>query len=248
VLIDGDNVPDAAFFNLQLRLDDTNRDAVFRWKARNHINGLTYGNGGLSCWTREFVERMQTHEATDGRAETVVEFCFDPKYIPMHDCYSTTYPNGTPFQAWRAGFREGVKMCLDRGARPTLKEFEQRVHSRNYDNLCVWQSVGRDVENGDWAILGARHGTYKTMLTDWDYTQVQWFDNLKEIWEAEVKYTNPTDDIMAYGQELRKRLGLPIVDMYAEQSAFFKHHYSKSQKNLGTTVTEMQVIRKQEGW
>ena len=248
VLIDGDNVPDAAFFNLQLHLDDTNRDAVFRWKARNYINGLMYGNGGLSCWTREFVENMRTHEATDGRAETVVEFCFDPKYIPMHDCYSTTYPNASPYQAWRAGFREGVKMCLDRGARPTLKEFEQRVHSRNYDNLCIWQSIGCDVENGDWAILGARHGTYKTMLTDWDYTQVQWFDNLKNIWDTEVKDRDPVIDIKSYGEELRNRLGLPIVDMAAEQSAFFKHHYTKSQKNLGTTVTEMQVIRKLEGW
>jgi hypothetical protein len=139
-------------------------------------------------------------------------------------------------------------MCLDRGARPTLKEFEQRVHSRNYDNLCVWQSVGCDVENGDWAILGARYGTYKTMLTDWDYTQVQWFDNLKNIWDTEVKDRDPVIDIKSYGEELRNRLGLPIVDMAAEQSAFFKHHYTKSQKNLGTTVTEMQVIRKLEGW
>ena len=61
VLIDGDNIPDAEFFNLQLTLDDTNNNCVFRWKARNHINGLMYGNGGLSCWTKEFVYAMRTH-------------------------------------------------------------------------------------------------------------------------------------------------------------------------------------------
>ncbi len=61
VLIDGDNLPDEKFFNLTLTLDETNRDHVFRWRARNHINGLMYGNGGLSCWTREFVENMRTH-------------------------------------------------------------------------------------------------------------------------------------------------------------------------------------------
>ena len=98
VLIDGDNIPDPAFFNLQLSLNDNNRNNVFRWKARNHINGLMYGNGGVSCWTKDFVNNMKTHENTDGRDETIVEFCFDPRYIAMHDCYSTTYPNGTPFK------------------------------------------------------------------------------------------------------------------------------------------------------
>jgi hypothetical protein len=247
VLIDGDNTPDPEFFNLQLRLDDSNRDNVFRWKARNHINGLTYGNGGLSCWTKDFVNSMRTHEATDGRDETVVEFCFDPKYTPMNDCYSTTYPNQSPFQAWRAGFREGVKMCLNRGAKPTLQEFEQRVHQRNYDNLCIWQSVGADVENGEWAILGARTGTYMTMLTDWDYTEVQDFDCLKRIW-GNVESCNVESNSKEHGIRLRQRLGLPIVDMNVEQSAFFKHHYSKSQKNLGATVSEIDIIRKIEGW
>lgn len=248
VLIDGDNVPDPEFFNLQLRLDDTNRDAVFRWKARNHINGLMYGNGGISCWTKDFVNNMRTHENTDGTDETLVEFCFHPKYIAMHDCYSTTYPNGSAFQAWRAGFREGVKMCLDRGARPTLENFEKNMNARNYDNLCIWQTVGKDVENGEWSILGARHGTVKTMLTDWDYTQVQSFDALQAIWDTEIKYIDLAVDIVEYGEQLKTRLGLSITDMSADHSAFFKYHYNKSQKNLGATVTEMQIIRNIEGW
>jgi hypothetical protein len=46
------------------------------------------------------------------------------------------------------------------------------------------------------------------------------------------------------GETLRTRLGLPIVDMTEEQSKFFKYHYSKMEKNLGTTVTEMEVIKK----
>jgi hypothetical protein len=179
ILIDGDNLPDPDFFNLRLELNEQNKDCVFRWKARNIINGLMYGNGGISCWTKEFVRNMRTHEATDGRDETQVEFCFDPKYWAMHDCYSTTYPNATPFQAWRAGFREGVKMCLDRGKRPSLLEFEQRVYQRNYDHLTIWHNVGSDVENGEWAIYGSRLGTYLTMLTEWDYKEVQNFDRLR---------------------------------------------------------------------
>ena len=163
ILIDGDNVPDPEFFNLQLALDATNDSCVFRWRARNAVNGLMYGNGGMSSWTREFIYAMRTHEATDGSAENDVEFCFYPNYWAMNDCYSTTYPNATPYQAWRAGFREGVKMALDRGAKISMQEFEGRVNTRNYDNLCIWQSVGSDAEHGFWAIYGARLGTYMMM-------------------------------------------------------------------------------------
>jgi hypothetical protein len=239
VLIDGDNIPDPAFFNLQLVLDNISSNKVFRWRAKNQINGLQYGNGGLSCWTKEFIENMQTHEASDGSAANDVEFCFYPNYWAMSDCYSTTYPNATPFQAWRAGFREGVKMCLDRGAKPPMEEFERRVHSRNYDNLCIWQTVGADVENGFWAILGARQGTYLTMLEDqWDYKQVQNFDALEKLWNEYESINEPIDHCNHLGDVLRTRLGLPIVDMNPDESKFFKHHYKSNFKNQGIMVRE----------
>jgi len=236
ILIDGDNIPDPSFFNLQLQLDSSNNDCVFRWKARNAINGLMYGNGGISCWTKDFVRNMRTHEATDGTAENDVEFCFYPNYWAMNDCYSTTYPNATAFQAWRAGFREGVKMCLDRGTKPSLEEFEKRVHNRNYDHLCIWQSVGADVEHGFWAIYGARLGTYMTMLRDWDYKLVQDFDHLARLWESFSR--DDVDCCNRVGETLRTQLGLPIVDMDPDESRFFKHHYKSQFSNKGPMIRE----------
>ena len=81
IVIDGDNMPDSEFFNQQLYIHN---DGQFRWKALNHINGLMYGNGGLSCWTKAFVNNMQTHEASDGSDDTAVEFCFHDDYYAMH--------------------------------------------------------------------------------------------------------------------------------------------------------------------
>ena len=237
VLIDGDNLPDPEFFNLQLTLDDTNRDVVFRWKARNHINGLMYGNGGMSCWTKDFVNNMRTHEASDGADDTAVEFCFDPRYWAMNDCYSTTYPNQSPYQAWRAGFREGVKMCLDRGAKPSLQEFERRVHARNYDHLSIWHNVGMDVENGDWAMYGAKLGTYMTMITDWDYREVQDFDALNRIWNQN-KVLNLVEECSEMSHTLSVKLGLPAPHFTADQSRFFKHHYKSVFKNRGPMSRE----------
>lgn len=248
VLIDGDNLPDPAFFNQTLHFpSEEYENAVFRWRARNHVNGLMYGNGGLSSWTREFVNTMQTHEASQGHDETDVEFCFDPRYWPMYDCYSTTYPNGSAFQAWRAGFREGVKMCLDRGRKPTTAEFSERVHKRNLDNLTIWHNVGADAEYGEWAIAGARQGTYMTMLTNWDHKQVQWFDALAELWET-VKDGQPRLLSNRLAEDLHTQLGLPMAILEAEQSAFFKQHYRSNWHNQGIMTREIDVIRQQEGW
>ena len=248
ILIDGDNMPDPAFFNQTLDLGRPDYDrAVFRWRARNHVNGLMYGNGGMSSWTRDFVQRMRSHENTDGRDETVVEFCFDPLYWAMYDCYSTTYPNGSAFHAWRAGFREGVKMCLNKGARPTVAEFRDRVHQRNLDHLTIWHNVGTDVEHGEWAIAGARQGTYMTMLTDWDYREVQWFDALEELWKT-LADLGPEDVMEQYAGSLQQQLDLPMNMLSVEQSRFFKHHYRSNWHNQGIMIREIDVIRQQEKW
>ena len=248
ILIDGDNMPDPKFFNQTLEFPTADYDsAVFRWRARNAINGLMYGNGGLSSWTKTFVNNMLTHEATDGRTETQVEFCFDPLYWAMHDCYSTTYPNGSAFHAWRAGFREGVKMCLNRGAKPTAEEFKDRVHQRNLDHLTIWHNIGADVDHGYWSMAGARMGTYMTMLTNWDHTQVQSFDALAELWKT-VESSDPRLLAGRVAEDLDQQLDLPMAMLEAEQSKFFKHHYRSNWHNEGIMVREIDVIRAQEGW
>ena len=246
ILIDGDNIPDDNFFDLTLSIDDASEDCVFRWKARNTINGLMYGNGGISCWTKDFIYNMKTHENTDGSPENDVEFCFYPNYIPMWDCYSTTYPNATPFQAWRAGFREGVKMCLDRGRKPTLEDF--KINNRNLNNLTIWHNVGRDVENGIYAILGARMGTYMLMLNpSWDYKEVQNFDALKLIYDT-IDGHNPEQVAARIAPELSTQLDLPMVMLDENTSKFFKRHYLNDRRNKGIMIREMDVIRQQEGW
>jgi hypothetical protein len=254
ILIDGDNMPDEDFFNIQLDFtgkDEKFKQAQFRWKAVNSVNGLRYGNGGMSSWTKTYVREMKTHEhQTEGDESRIADFCLDSKdnlYWAMHDCYSTTYPNMTPFQAWRAGFREGVKMCLNRGKVPSVDEFKETVASRNLNNLTVWHNVGMDVENGDWAMYGARLGTYMTLLTDWNAHDVQWFDNYIELWEK-YKFDSPEREAETIGDSLKDKLGLPMCMLNSEQSKFFKRHYNADKHNLGPLVTEMDVIRKIEGW
>jgi hypothetical protein len=230
ITVDADNIIDSKFFAQNIELTDENKDYVFSWCGKNAINGLIYGNGGLKCWTKDFVLNMKTHENSDPNdSESVVEFCFDPRYYQMNECYSTSYINGSPFQAWRAGFREGVKMSLDRGDKAVDIK---RVWWQNYHRLLIWCNVGADVKNGIWAMYGARLGCYLTSCTDWDYTQVRDFEYLTEYWKTHVEHIDVDDELEGIGNNLRQNLNLEIAEFNSDASKFFKLVYQNTPRIL----------------
>ncbi len=231
VTVDGDNTVRQDFINQVLDFDEHTdlASSVISWCGRNTINGLLYGNGGLKCWPREFVLNMKTHENADpDNPHAQVDFCWDVKYIQQNSCYSDVHNNETPHQAWRAGFREGVKMALDRGVKPSHEEF-LNGHWKNLHRLWIWLMIGADVKNGHWAIAGAREGLVKTMLTDWDYVNVRDFDHLNELWEEKDQMSEDVlrQEILNYGNDLIDKLGIPIAvqPLNKEQSQFFKVVY-----------------------
>lgn len=230
ILVDGDNLLDESFLSEQLTITDKNKDAQFRWRSRNEVNGLYYGNGGVSSWTKTFVRNMRTHEASRGDPHTAIEFCFDPLYWAMHNCYSTTYPNYTPKQAWRAGFREGVKLCTRSGMRPPSREkFREWVWPRNFQTLQIWQTIGRDAPNGWWAIYGARCGTHYLMNEGWDYHLVQDFDVLEQLWE---KHSGDDETVSRdIAKDLNRWLGTEIVELDESVSKFFKNYIANRWRN-----------------
>jgi hypothetical protein len=231
ILIDGDNMPNEDFFNIQL--DFTNKDpsfkkAQFRWKAVNSVNGLRYGNGGMSSWTKEYVANMKTHEhQTEGDVSRIADFCMggnDNLYWAMYNCYSTTHPNYTPFQAWRAGFREGVKLSLDQGKKVSSLS---QLWEGNLRRLGIWMMAGMDMPNGNWAILGAREGCHLTNFTEWDPINVRDFAYLNAHWETKYNRFSDTDVIdtinaYEYIFELNELdIGKPFD---IKQSKFFKFY------------------------
>ena len=216
ITVDADNVVDPKFFNQSV--DDS--DKQYSWCGKNNINGLVYGNGGLKCWTKDFVLGMQTHEAAN-TAESQVDFCWNSQYQQMANLYSVSYINSTPLQAWRAGFREGVKMTLNNGVKQELVDIKKQIVRRNYQRLLIWQTIGSDVDQGLWAIYGARLGCYMTNCTSWDHTQVRDFDYLNKLFEEKFKH-DPLEQIQQLGKILRDRLRLPLSFFDPVQSKFFK--------------------------
>jgi hypothetical protein len=229
ITVDADNIVDPAFFQQEVDYETLGLtpDHVFSWCGKVYVNGLMYGNGGLKMWTRKFVHNMKTHEhSEDGDERGKVEFCFDDKYYQFNENFSISYTNETPWQAWRAGFREGVKMSLDQGARATDIK---KVWWQNFDRLKIWCSVGSDVENGNWSVLGARQGLYMTMCTDWDYAQVRDFEYLNTFWkQLKITEENLSEEIQELGDKIRLELDIDIAELDAAGSKFFKSVYNNT--------------------
>jgi hypothetical protein len=230
VTVDGDTIVDPKFMQVELDLDKLNvdDDYQFSWCGKIEANGLMYGNGSLKMWTKDFVKNMKTHENTDGTDETSIEFCYFDNYYQLNENYSTSIITSTPHQAWRAGFREGVKMSLDRG-KPI--EDINTLWWQNKHRLYIWQMVGCDIPNGIWAVYGARLGTYMNMCTEWDHTQTRDFTYLNNLWK-EHESIDVAEECKELGKKLINELDLPIavVPFDKLQSEFFKTVYLNSDR------------------
>ncbi len=238
ITVDADNIVDPSFFDLDLNMDDP-KIQVYGWCGRNKINGLRYGNGGLKIWKRDFVLNMRTHEnAESDRAQ--VDFCREDGYKNFPRVYSDSIITGSPFQAWRAGFREGVKMTLLDGVRVPPMEIKERIWWHNIHRLRMWSTVGSHEENGLYAVYGARLGTWLANCTDWNYVEVRDFEILRGIWNQygkpyeDVKGEGLVEEIQSLGEKIKNQLGLDWIWLDPKQSKYTLDLYDET-INLGLT-------------
>jgi hypothetical protein len=261
ITIDADNIVREDFLNIQLDLNKIGQNDVISWAGKNVVNGLVYGNGGIKCWPKHVVEQMKSHEDSD-TAEAQVDFCWNINYIQMNNVYSDVMNNATPYQAYRAGFREGVKLGLQRGVPINPKKFREHIHYKNYQRLLVWCSVGEDVLNGEWAMYGTRLGCYLTNMKrdEFDFVNVrdfEWHDNYwnsivapqfagndkqchksNYIWDT----TKLKKETINLGMALRQELNLELAELGEWGSKFFKATYVNPNR-LGPMIKEDQVLK-----
>jgi hypothetical protein len=226
VTVDADNLVNTNFFNLDLDIENDNVQ-VYSWLGKNIINGLQYGNGGLKIWKKDFILNMKSHEASDNdRAR--VDFCWEDGYKQFMTCYSDVIITGSPFQAWRAGFREGVKMTLHDGLRVPAAEIKERVWWHNLHRLRMWSTVGSHIEYGNYAVHGARLGQWMTNCTNWNYVDVRDFEILKNIYNENVKHDSIEDDIKDLGEKIKLELGFNYPYLSPAQSQYTVDLYNET--------------------
>lgn len=218
VTIDGDNwVNDGTF---EYQLDDTNiEDVCFSFKSRNVINNLEYGNGGIKVWDRDTFLSSKTHENSN-----TTDFYWDIRYWQIDYHASTTVNNCTPYQAWRAGYREGIKMSYIDASPPDdfIKQWKN-IFRFNLSRLSVWCSVGRDIDNGIWAMLGARQAISDLISKNVEHTWINDYKWFIEKWN-QISTVNPDEVARSLRDELDS-LGFYIPEMDAQTSSWFRMVY-----------------------
>lgn len=239
VTVDADNIVLPSFFDVTVELDpvlDSNR--CFSWNGVNMINGLMYGNGGLKLWSKKFASNMRSHELSD--TADAVDFCWESDYTQVYATYSEVWNNCSPYQAFRVGFREGVKLALDRGQRVPPEKMKSVLHDANLRNLRIWTSVGSDVDNGIWAIAGARAGLLAMCDMTWDFSVVRDYAWFFEYWKDgfEKRYnvektatgyswdrTKLSGDISWMSVELKEKTKMSFPFLDADTSEFFRETF-----------------------
>ncbi len=173
-VIDADNIVHPDFdFSFRWRRADERQDRVAVWKARNNVNGLEYGYGGIKLLPRRVVLEMPNN---------IVDFTtsISDHFFPMGEVASTTVINSSPFEAWKAGFRECVKLSSGIIKNGKTEENESR--------LAHWMSITHDENHEQHCINGATLGCHYVTdnaddpkalakINDWEWLQARFTRN-----------------------------------------------------------------------
>jgi hypothetical protein len=119
-------------------------DEIVVWSARNPINGLESGHGGIKLLPTVLAQQALSY------AEVDVSFSISDSMRFVRKVASEHRFNGSPFETWRTAFRECAKLAS--GA--VLRQ-DQRLRNLL---LSTWFSTLADAEFAYWCLLGARQG------------------------------------------------------------------------------------------
>lgn len=133
-------------FNPNFRVGLYDAEYVHLWYARNPINALEYGWGGVKLFSKR--KLLGTSAMT---LDMTTEF---PLKI-MEEVVSITHFNASAMSAWRSGFREAYKLSV---MAETATDPRQALDAM--ERLDVWTTRGLDRPNGYWAVKGANDGKH----------------------------------------------------------------------------------------
>lgn len=117
------------------RVADWDAEYVHLWYARNPVNGLEYGWGGIKLFPKTLFNNL-----SEQRLDMTTTF---PLKV-QEEVASITHFDTTPYETWRSAFREAVKLTV-------------KTDDDSKARLATWMNVGRG-PNGAWSIRGAVEG------------------------------------------------------------------------------------------
>ena len=241
-VIDGDNKVIDSRLDRVIPASDCQDQWVLSWSSMNPVNGLAYGNGGLKLWPADVALQMNSHENADSEDDQT-DYCFIADYFLVDDYVTETIMNSNVTQAFRAGFREGVKMSLAWGKQVELNHdnFESMLGRQNRKRLKIWCEIGEDSNYGIWGILGARMGLKMNVVDQFDYDKINSYEWIDQCLQDEIlqPLSLKIDDIEAQrwsrkaidgalenlASEINRKIPLQIQNHTIEESLNFKREF-----------------------
>ena len=130
-------------FHFDYVVPDHQIDHVHVWRAKNPINGLEYGYGGIKLFPRQLTIDMDTTKSD-------MTTSISEHFIAVDEVANITAFNTSPFETWKGAFRECAKLSSRTITRQKNEETEQRLNT--------WCTKGGERRYGDFAIAGANAG------------------------------------------------------------------------------------------
>lgn len=241
ITVDADNIVSPEFAKVSINLGDIGSYTTVSWSAVCAITGSRYGNGGLKCWDKSVVQNQRTHENSneDDSVETQIEFCWQGKYIHRSEVYSITSPTGSALQAWRAGYREGVKLTIRDGA---VQSDSAQWYPENKELLDKWLTLGYGVEYGLWAMIGAREGLYDALLHPCYIDYVRDFEKLNAMFAERYPTTFGNDAIAGL---LTSKKALEGIYKFSRDSFWCNQENTTYEPNYDMSMSEPTMVGNQ---
>jgi hypothetical protein len=173
-MVDGDNwLLDGFAFELDF---EPNPRGVAVWRARNPVNGLIYGHGGIKLLPAAFIL------TTTGAGEIDIGSGIAAEYRSVHVLASEHRFNTSPFHTWRTAFREAVKLSAG-----LIPHADPAVLKARLATWCADAAVHPAPAYEDLCAAGAREGrsyghryVKQTIALD----RINDFAWLRELWDA----------------------------------------------------------------
>jgi hypothetical protein len=161
-LIDADNqVLESFEFNYNPYIHKRN---TYFWKAKNNVNGLEYGYGGIKLYNTKELRKLIIEIRNNVNEITAKsdffhflwlgDYPFTKDFKLIKEVASITVFNTSEFDSWKGGFRE----CCKLSSFSDLLGLNQSQKEEAKIRLDTWCTIGKDKDYGEWVINGAKDG------------------------------------------------------------------------------------------
>jgi hypothetical protein len=144
------------------------KESVYVYRAKNPINNLSYGYGGI-----KLLPKFKTMNMPLDNVDMTTSI--SKYFTAVDEVASVTYFNTDEFNAWKSAFRECVKL--------SSKVINGQVDNETEERLEAWCTLGSDQQYGKDCIAGAQSGRAYGLANASDINALAKINNFKWLEE-----------------------------------------------------------------